>query len=75
MGGWMYAAMQYLSNFGAMVSDKALPYKGIFMDYMEPTPSCDVDLLNSKLEVISFSTLFNSRSSNIQFFRCANKAN
>jgi len=49
-GGWMYAAMQYLSNFGAMVSADAYPYKGIFMDYDKPTPTCDTDLLNSKLK-------------------------
>lgn len=49
-GGWMYAAMQYLSDYGIQVSDDSYPYKGIFMDYMEPTPTCDTDLLNSKLE-------------------------
>lgn len=49
-GGWMYAAMQYLSNFGIMLSAEALPYEGIFMDYEKPTPTCDTDLLNSKLK-------------------------
>jgi len=49
-GGWMYAAMQYLANFGTMVSAEAMPYEGIFMDYDKPTPTCDTDLLNSKLK-------------------------
>merc|ERR1711998_112964 len=49
-GGWMYAAMQYVSNFGVMVEASSYMYKGIFMDYEMPTPTCDVDLLNDKLE-------------------------
>jgi len=49
-GGFMYEAMQYLANFGTMVSAEAYPYKGVSMDYDEPTPTCDTDLLNSKRE-------------------------
>jgi len=49
-GGWMYKAMQYLAKIGIMVSAEAYPYKGIYMDYEKPTPTCDKELLNNKLE-------------------------
>lgn len=49
-GGWMYAAMQYVSDFGVLVSQADYEYKGVMMDYDLPTPTCDTELLNSKLE-------------------------
>merc|ERR1719231_1099837 len=48
-GGWMYAAMQYVSNFGGIVPYDVYPYKGVMMDYDLPTPTCHTDLLNSEL--------------------------
>lgn len=48
-GGWMYAAMQYVIDFGAIVTDNAYPYKGVLMTYDLPTPTCDTELLNNKL--------------------------
>ena len=45
----MYAAMQYVIDFGVIVSDKAYPYKGVMMTYDLPTPTCDTELLSDKL--------------------------
>lgn len=49
-GGYMYRAMQYIADFGGLVSEDAYPYKAVMMDYKLGTPHCDTDLLNEKLE-------------------------
>ena len=45
-GGYMYAAMQYVTKMGGLVSNEKYPYKGIEMDYEDNTPTCDTDLIN-----------------------------
>lgn len=56
-GGWPFAAMEYVSHFGGLVSWDDLPYKGICMDnacggegVYTGTPTCDKALLNGALE-------------------------
>ncbi|KAH8090225.1 C1 peptidase-like protein [Aureococcus anophagefferens] len=53
-GGYPFAAMQYLSHFGGMVTWETMPYKKIVYGdaAWNPTgtPSCDKELLNEKLE-------------------------
>jgi cathepsin F len=49
-GGWMYAAMQYVTAIGGLVTDEAYPYKGVLMTYDLPTPTCDTSTLNSWLK-------------------------
>merc|ERR1711998_138045 len=48
-GGYMYAAMQYVTKTGGLVTDEAYPYEGIMMDYMDNTPTCDKSLI-TKIE-------------------------
>lgn len=49
-GGFMYRAMQYVSDFGALVSEDSYPYKGVMMNDKLGTPHCDTELLNRKLQ-------------------------
>mmetsp|Transcript_75608 Transcript_75608/g.215140 ORF Transcript_75608/g.215140 Transcript_75608/m.215140 type:complete len:335 (+) Transcript_75608:197-1201(+) len=49
-GGYMYAAMQYVTKTGGLVTDEAYPYKGIMMDYEDNTPSCDTALITKTLQ-------------------------
>lgn len=49
-GGWMYAAMQYVADFGAIVPEYAYPYQGIYMNYNQSTPTCDQELISRKLQ-------------------------
>eukprot|EP00622_Pseudochattonella_farcimen_P000759 FR735313.1.p1 GENE.FR735313.1~~FR735313.1.p1 ORF type:complete len:309 (+),score=32.48 FR735313.1:132-1058(+) len=49
-GGWMFAAMQYVADFGVIVNYNDYPYNGDMMTYDLPTPTCDTDMLSIKLE-------------------------
>ena len=46
----MFAAMQYVADFGVIVNEKDYPYNGVMMTYDLPTPTCDTDMLSTKLE-------------------------
>lgn len=53
-GGYPFAAMQYISHFGGLVTWETMPYKKIVYGdaAWNPTgtPTCDKDLLNDELE-------------------------
>lgn len=49
-GGYMYAAMQYVTAIGGLVSSDAYPYKGVMMTYDLPTPTCDTGTINEFVE-------------------------
>ena len=49
-GGYMYAAMQYVTKMGGLVTDLSYPYKGIEMDYSQDTPTCKTNLINEHIE-------------------------
>jgi hypothetical protein len=55
-GGWMYAAMQYVTATGGIVTDDVYPYKGVMMTYDLPTPTCDTSIINKALEADDTST-------------------
>jgi len=48
-GGYMYAAMQYVSKIGGLVTYDDYPYEGIMMDYMDNTPTCDTELISDMI--------------------------
>merc|ERR1711998_114984 len=47
-GGWPYAAMQYLETSG-LSTEASYPYAGIYMDYEQATPTCDMETVHNQM--------------------------